>query len=870
MERKVFLTILTIALCVCLFAICASAAVKIGDETNGYVYYDLSKNSTFEGYDGTATVSTENRTSTDTDKSTHIVIPEVVEYDSDADGILESYVVTAVASQAFGKNGTSDHPIVSVVVPKTVATIGEHAFRGLSSLETVVIKAQGYNPVTGETSEVKFNNAEFYSTKSLVSVDMSESAVTKVGSVCFSYCSALESVKFSPSIKEIGFNAFVGCSSLATISSLETVTTLGEKAFQGCPIAQEIKLSSLQSIGLNAFQSTAITGVDFTGAPITSISSNAFHSCSKLVSVILPSGLEEIGSSAFYSCTALTSANIPDGVLRIKNAAFEKCAALTNTTIPSSVQEIGNSAFFGPKFAGDLVLPNISSLGNSAIRATNVTSIDFTGSTFTTVGEYCFYQSPSLETVILPSTVTEIKTSAFCQCTALTNVTVPSTLEILATNAFYQSPKVIGDFAFNSLSSIGENALRGTSITSVDFTGSTFTTLSKHQFRNCASLKSVVLPATLEEIPDGSFCQCTSLTSVNIPSSVKIFGSEAFYGSKIEGIVIIDYLESINKDSLRGTNITCFVAKDGSSANMGVTAFYGCTKLKCVVMPSSVTSISDNSFTNCSSLECIVASNSLATVSSIAFANCQSFNSIIVAGDDISTISTVFSEYTSAPFSEFDPSNTATKTIYYGAIATDDATIYASFIGFDKPFSAWDATTNTQTVYDAVVEALGYSTKGDGKGIATGFKINQESVDVYKSIFGSDITFGIVIFNPSFIGDTFFDANGKINASNGAIQVETIEKYSTISASVVGFDLTNEAHQKLELVFAGYAYSKADKSDIDLFQKEYTGTQESPVFSPMQSKVVKGIDVLYTVKLQTVTTPVEITTGKDGLNAFGA
>lgn len=660
MKKKIFLTILMIALCMCLFAICASAATAVGDKENGYVWYDLSKNDTFEGYDGTATVSTANRTDTDTEnypKATEVVIPEILELDTNGDGTVdERYVVTAVASEAFGMNGSSSHPLVSITIPRTVRSIGVHAFRKLQNLQTVVINASGYNPVTGEdrTAEIKFSNAEFWTCPELLSVDMSKSNVTQVGDNCFTNCSKLHTVLFSSNIKKITA-PFTGCSSLTTISSLESLETLG--SFYGSKITGDIKLYNITSMGTNAFRDTCVTSVDFTGAPITALPERAFENCTTVTSVVLPEGLKSVGYWAFKGASSLSNMNIPRGIERLED-----------------------SAFWGPTFSGDIVLDNL---------------------------EY--------------------------------------------------------------------------------------------------------------------------------------MGPHAFRGTQIRSLVIKGTLTSLNTDA----------------------AFYGCSKLEYLVLPDSVTTSGDNTFTNCNALKYIVCSDAYVSVTSKP-ANA----SLIVRGTNYEAMSAWGWE--AVPFSQYDPNSSSKNKIFYGAIATDDPTVLADFTGFDKSFGTWDATTNEKTSYDAVVEVLGYSKKNGGTGIATGFKVNQASVDAYKAIFGGDINFGIVIFNPSFIGDTFFDAEGKINAEKGAIQVELVENYSTLSASVAGFDLSNEAHQKLELVFAGYAYTKADKSDIDLFQKEYVGTQENPVSSPMQSKVVKGDDVLYTVKLQTVTTPVNITTGKDGLNAFGA
>ena len=154
MKKKLLFFVMTFFV-VCLLTVCVSAV-----EVDG-IYYDFSNNDSYPGYDGTATVNEENRTK---GTLTEVVIPEIVEYDSDDDGVVDKkYVVTAVAGSAFGANGGSNSPVVSVFIPKTVKTIGTHVFRQLKYLETVVIEARGYNPSTEEdyTAEIKLTNAEF-------------------------------------------------------------------------------------------------------------------------------------------------------------------------------------------------------------------------------------------------------------------------------------------------------------------------------------------------------------------------------------------------------------------------------------------------------------------------------------------------------------------------------------------------------------------------------------------------------------------------------------------------------------------------------------------------------------------------------------
>ena len=663
MKKKLLFFVMTFFV-VCLLTVCVSAA-----EVDG-IYYSFTNTDAYPGYDGTATVNEENRTK---GTLTEVVIPEIVEYDSDDDGVVDKkYVVTEVVGSAFGANGGSNSPVVSVFIPKTVKSIGTHVFRQLKYLETVTIEARGYNPSTKEdyTVEIKFTNAEFYYSTKLTSVDMSQSNIVELGSYCFEGDSALHTVLFSKNIKNL-YSCFVGCSSLSTINSIESLENVG-RGFYGTKISGDIKLPNIKTLGENAFRDTLITSVDMSGAPITNI-----------------------GPRAFQNCNELTSAILPDGVTTISGYAFEGSEKLANITLPRTITSFGERAFWGPCFGGDFVFDTVTTFSNHAFRGTNIRSL-----------------------VILDGTIK------------------------------------------------GENGAADQVLTSL-----------------------------------------------------------------------------------------------GSDASL-----YGCTKLEILVLPETVTTAGSNTFTNCNSLKYIVASENFTSISSK-----PAKADIIIRGTDTTALQNTWTGYTVAPFSEFDPATAGTKTIYYGAVnAKDSVTTFVEFDGFDKSFSAWDATTNTETTYAPIFEAQGYSTNDEKNAIATGFSITKASLDAYKSLIGGEVNFGIVIFNPKYLSDgSFFTTNEDgaiLNASGGFLMVDIGTEYSNCSLSVQGF---NSGNSGIELVFAGFAYTD-DITNADIFQKEYVGTSESPIASPMVSKVTRSEGTLYTTTIASVCTPVEITTGKDGLGEYTA
>lgn len=196
------------------------------------------------------------------------------------------------------------------------------------------------------------------------------------------------------------------------------------------------------------------------------------------------------------------------------------------------------------------------------------------------IGEYSFYHSSDLVSVVLPESVRTVGDYAFSACDKIETIAFPP-----------------------SLAAVGRGAFSG-----------------------CTSLTKIDVPDGVEHINDYTFSGCTSLASVKLPSNLRTIGEAAFRRCGLEEVDLPDSLE---------------VIEDGNQEEDGYyvvhTGAFSSTKLKRISLPDNIKKVGAYAFAQCNDLEYIEFPKYLREIGYGVCCMCQCLN-LIEFPDSLKTI----------------------------------------------------------------------------------------------------------------------------------------------------------------------------------------------------------------------------------------
>ena len=192
------------------------------------------------------------------------------------------------------------------------------------SAAIVIVPSVFDDGTNGENAVVGISDYAFYQ-KDTIAVII-PSSVTSIGDGAFKECSNLVAVVLNNGLIIIGNNAFRDCSALQSIAIPKTVESIGERAFQDVGIKTLNILSNSADMDAWVFYSCNdlknVTIADGT----QKIYHGQFEGCDAIETIVLPDTVTILGSDAFMNCKSLKSIYIPKALTIINDWAFYNCS----------------------------------------------------------------------------------------------------------------------------------------------------------------------------------------------------------------------------------------------------------------------------------------------------------------------------------------------------------------------------------------------------------------------------------------------------------------------------------------------------------------------------------------------------------------
>ena len=549
----------------------------------------------------------------------------------------------------------------SLTLPESVTEIYNGAFRGCSKLKSVtlpssltLIDSEAFLGTAIESivipKNVKELGAAFSECVNLTSVTLPEGFESFVGHT-FAGCTSLKSITLPKSLKNIGMNTFYGCTALTDIQfagtvaqwksiskqehwnegaafkvihcsdgDVEAVEYDGSRGLE-YEISDDGKYAILVGIG-TCTDKDIVVATTYNGLPVTKIDSYALYNCQFIESVVIPEGVTIIHDEAFYLCKNLKKVTLPSTLEWIQYWAFAGCESLERITIPDSVTQISIRAFSDCK--------NLSSL----TLGVGVELIE----------ESAFENCTSLGYVKFPKSLRLLANDAFAGCTSLTSVHYAGTIQewnsVDSTGRDYGNSHVWyeGVPAASVCCSDGDIKLYD----ETEYDGSRGLEYKISDDGTYAILvgigtctdKNIVVASSYNGLPVTTIGECalsnnSTLKSVTISEGVETIMLEAFYRcTAISEISLPSTLRTIGSWAFAECESLTVINIPDSVKKINDRAFAECRGLTSLDLGRGVEQIMESAFTYCTSLKKVAVPGSVKEISNSAFAGCSALNDV--------------------------------------------------------------------------------------------------------------------------------------------------------------------------------------------------------------------------------------------------
>ena len=468
-----------------------------------------------------------------------------------------TYTVTSIGANAFRETAT----LRSVILPPTIAAIGDSAFYKCNTLTGVYISSLeawcNINFTTLVNNPLCYARHLFLNDQEITELVIPD-GVTEIKDYAFANCAGFTTITIPDGVISIGKCAFRYNSNMTSVTIGETVKSIGANAFEYCKKLATVRVpDSVEDLAGGVFSVCDGLTHAIIGNSVTTLKAYVFYSCDRLKSVDIGNSVTRIEDGSFAYSRALSTLTIPKSVSYIDSRAFNYCYGLTSIEVDSEnpyydsrnncnaiIQSSTNTLLKGCK---NTVIPNtVEVIGVLSFQEVSMDSMPIPNSV-KRIGHAAFWLCRSLKKIHIPSSVTLIDQDAFNGCSGVISMTVDADNPVYdsrdSCNAIIQtasdkllygcqntvipkSVKIIGYSAFEDIYGLTSVEL-GDSVTSIEMNafhecrnltritlGKSLKTISGHAFNWCDKLESITLPATLTSIGEYGFYYCPNLKTI--------------------------------------------------------------------------------------------------------------------------------------------------------------------------------------------------------------------------------------------------------------------------------------------------------------------------------------------------------------------
>ena len=369
--------------------------------------------------------------------------------------------------------------------------------------------------------------------------------------------------------------------------------------------------------------------------------------------IVLPKGLESVGIEAFYHCADIVSIDIPDSVLDIGDGAFSCCRSLKKLVLPKKKKKIPRGLCEHSGLVSIEIPEGLVEIGIDAFKGCEYLELIAIPDTVREIWHGAFQDCVRLEKPILPMGI-KVHEGAFYGCAkyaryvsekggalfeteaegddsvVITDVRIPLSLACLEIPEKISGKVVVGVSLRTSSSSARHGLYRGIEeVERVSFP-KTIISLNKSELR-CLNKAKYIKLLGVTNVVDDAFRNFRHLEAIEIPAACRI-GSNAFFGcARLKSIVIPDTVTEIGRKAFSHCESLTNVIFSSSLTVIPCEAFEGCTSLGELDLPENLQSIDSEAFHGCTQLQVESFPVALKSIGPCAFWKCTKIKRVALA-----------------------------------------------------------------------------------------------------------------------------------------------------------------------------------------------------------------------------------------------